>query len=497
MISIDATAPIAPYRGDYVMDCFNLNIGMEDFFTQAALAVENYVSHRDGKKRKAPVSRAGPLWGVILLYVGEEGRIMQKSVDLKDVPLTRVFLRQFGFNSLDCECRLYSADFILMGRKEPLTAPRLLKTSWSCGLPVFWALTSRSVFYTTNHDHKAYIPQDVRFNLGPLYKLPHGTLGYMYRSVHTARQPERDENEHKLPQIFNRFETKAFSCDVYKYCGVNSEGVDGCVLSEPHPRWPIFKPRSEGPSAHPGAIAQGAIAQKTSEEFHDYILSTFLGDVREENRTYAQLVMLLTLDEEDLAELLTKVTPCGYSYVLLTHILHAPWFVTRNLYFARKGTIMPLGADEWTLGHNSDSVLEHLGRQAFMIPERRNWCVYEYTMVEDTMTDVYQTRRRCADGLKLESDVPNNLKRKGTELVLWQRERAFDAIADFDDERRETLEETPPEMNLRMVISSFSYARVELHSYKHKQRTNTLTVTDEGKSCIVKSIQEIISILSS
>ena len=165
MFSTSATSPIAPYRGEYVMECFKLNVGMEDFFTQAALAVENYVCRRDGKKRNAPVSRAGPYWGVILLYVGEEGTILQKSVDLKDVPLACVFLRQFGFNSLDCECRLYSADFKPMKRREPLKAPRLLKTSWSHGLPVFWALTSRSVFLTPNRDDEAYIPQDASISV--------------------------------------------------------------------------------------------------------------------------------------------------------------------------------------------------------------------------------------------------------------------------------------------------------------------------------------------
>lgn len=248
-----------------------------------------------------------------------------------------------------------------------------------------------------------------------------------------------------------------------------------------HPRWPITKPRSLISRG-----VQGRIAQATSAEFQEFIFCTFLDLEDDSTRAYNQLALLLTLEEEELSNLLRRVPYGLHAFCILTELLRAPWIVTRNMYFARRGTVLPLGADTCRGGHRTTEITEHLGRRVFMVPDRKEWNKLENRVY--LKWDGIGPMRTGPD--------PDKKVLKGTDLVLRQRENAMDARLDFDDERRELLAKTPPRMNLCMVISSFSYARVELHRVTHNQRP-TQSCFEEGLSDFVEAIQHITSLLSS
>jgi hypothetical protein len=470
------SAPSAPYRKKIIKACFKLDTERNAFFDQAADAVGNFVRARDGVVSRSGVPTAGYAQDVVILRVGEKGLILQKRANFIGANmLASKFMRQHGFKAKNYDCRLYDA------RMRPIVSLRpesLLQTAWSKGLPVVWILTERSVFMAPKE-----VCDGVRFNISSLYTIPFGTLAYMYRNEDGASDDEEAEDEtlgeqHKPERsIFKRLETDAFSCEVYTY----HADVRKCVLSEPNPRWPITKPRGLGFRG-----VQGPIAQATSVEFQKFIMSTFLGLDNDSTRAFHQLALLLTLEEEELSDLLRRVPYGLHADCILTELLRAPWIVTRNMYFARRGTVLPLGADTFRGGHITTEISEHLGRRVFMVPNRKEW--------EKSENRVY----RKWNGIGPMRTVPDPDRKvlKGKELVLSQRENAMDARLDFDVERREILAKTPPRMNLCMVISSFSFARVELHRVKHNQRP-TQECFEEGLSDFAEAIQNIISLLSS
>jgi len=466
----------APYRKKIIKECFKIDIDRNAFFDQAADAVGNFVRVRDGAVSRSAHPTAGDAHDAVLLRVGEKGTILQKRASFFGANMkASKFMRQYGFKAKNYDCRLYDA------RMRPIDSLRpesLLQTAWSKGLPVMWILTERSVFMTPQK-----VCDGVRFNMSSLYTIPFGTLAYMYRNEVGAPDDEEAEDEtfeeQHTPErsIFKRLETDAFSCEVYTYYA----DVRKCVLSEPNPRWPITKPRSLNFQG-----VQGRIAQATSAEFQKFIMVTFLDLEDDSTRAYHQLALLLTLEEEELSELLRRVPYGLHAYCILTELLRAPWIVTRNMYFARRGTVLPLGVDTFRGGHTTTEISEHLGRRVFMVPDRKEW--------EKSENRVY----RKWNGIGPMRTVPDPDRKvlKGEELVLSQRENAMDARLDFDVERREILAKTPPRMNLCMVISSFSFARVELHRVKHNQRP-TQECFEEGLSDFAEAIQNIISLLTS
>jgi len=345
--------PSAPYRKRHVTERFSLDVDRDAFLAQGALAVSNFVHHRDGIVTRPFSIAAGCVSDVILLYLSEKGLIKQKKATWSGKVIgATAFMERCGFEPHDGDCGLFDARLRSIKRLRPKT---LLQTAWSGGLPVVWVLTTRSVFMFP--DDTADI---IRFNVSPLYTIPFATLAYMYRSVKITLDEEGCERQ----PCFKRFETDAFSCDVYSYKQTHRK----CVLSEPNHRWPICKPRGQM-----GINVQGSIAEETLDEFQSYMMAGYVEMDADDDtrRTYQQMLMLLTLEEGELADLLRRVPPEGHPHRLLTELLSAPWIVTRNLYFARKGTVMPLGADTWSGGHDETDVTQHLGRRAFMLPERK------------------------------------------------------------------------------------------------------------------------------
>jgi len=481
--------PIAPYREEVVTDRFDLDIELGDFFNQASLAVGAFVHLADGDLSPADASKSSYPMNVILLYVGEEGTILQMNTTIKSSSMMQgapEYIRRYGFKARDCECRLFNAR---LNTIHHVGSENLLQTTWSGETPVVWVLTTLSVFGTKDGVHDF-----IRYNMSTLYVIPDDTLAYLYRD----QSPESAEEDWQPLRYFKRFETDAFSCDVYSYHFDGESKESMCVLSEPSPRWPICKSLGDRFPTN----MQGLIAEATSEEFHDYIMSTFSEfevkaeeDDEEEdenkdntavyvepvNRSFSQLKLLLTLDEEELSHLLRRVTLGGRG-----HLLRAPWIVTRNMYFARRGTVLPLGADTWTGGHVENNITEHLGRRAFMIPARKDWA--------DGDNKIWIKWNDGQDKLVLD---PDRKILKGAQLVMRQHDQAMEATNEFNDERRDELASEPPVMNVNMVITSFSYTRVEMYCVSHQPLPRPFGTSKEEVLRYASVIQDLVRDINS
>ena len=493
--------PKAPYSGEGISQHFPMNVNLADFFALAVDATAKFAHSLDGAISPCDLSsvKVNDRHPVILLYLSDMGKVEQINTTLRseNMKANQFLNTRGGFDSRDCGRRLYDANLDAIKGRTTITKKYLSCTAWSKNLPVLWAISARSVFRAHEGLDSA---EYVLLNIGDLYYLPPEARAYLSRNVHVEQkridgggsgatdddgvedcpaevESEIDEDDKPL---FRLFETEAFVCEVHMLFE-RSESIVECQLLETRPRYPVHNPN--GLCSRMQLKTQGTIALRSSDKFNDRILDLFMreGSGTQELSKMFQLEYLMRLDEEQLVTLLRRVQWNGAAAYVLKTLLRAPWIVTKNLYCAREGSCVPLGAEAVNpalADHIPTSLHEHLGRRAF-------------TKIGSETSEV-----KAADMCGHSSN--NQQPLRGESLVRMQQMRICETFDEFTLARKQHFDVCPPTLNVTMMICSFSYARVELHrtTATYKQYRN-VKFDEENMAKIQTAIPLLISMTQS
>jgi len=121
-----------------------------------------------------------------------------------------------------------------------------------------------------------------------------------------------------------------------------------------------------------------------------------------------------------------------------------------------------------------------------MIPARKDWA--------DGDNKIWIKWHDGQDKLVLD---PDRKIIKGAQLVMRQHDQAMEATNEFNDERRDELANEPPVMNVNMVITSFSYTRVEMYCVSHQPLPRPFGTSKEEVLRYASVIQDLVRDINS